>query len=169
MTETPILNLVNGIAQTTGAITLDSGMAQRLIAEVQVLRVQQLIPISAPTEVSISDATSLKETIAEALGDQLSGALDCDRCWSAWSVGTMTEDDFHAVEDRLDEIQDAVLKAVMSSPQIRRAIFMQEAIDNLPSLQQRLGPDDIKPFINWYRDFILPHRDLPKLPKGEEA
>jgi hypothetical protein len=84
----------------------------------------------------------------------------------------MSSNDFHEIEGRLDEIRDAVFEAVMSSPEIQRAIRMQEAIDNIPSLQQRLGPDDIKPFINWYREFILPYRhlpNLPKLPKGEEA
>jgi hypothetical protein len=105
----------------------------------------------------------------DVLGEQLSGSYDCDRCWSAWSVGTMTSNDFHEIDGRLDEICDAVFKAVMTSPEIKRAIRMQEAIDNLPSLQQRLGPDDIKPFINWYKEFILPHRNLPKLPKGEET
>ncbi|MEQ8308050.1 MAG: hypothetical protein RIA09_15950 [Hoeflea sp.] len=114
----------------------------------------------------------LKDLITSALGDQLSGAYDCDRCWSAWSVGTMTSNDFHEIEGRLDEIVEDVFKAVMSSPEIKRAIHMQEAIENMPSLQQRLGPDDIRPFIQWYLEFVMPHEKLPqlqKLPKGEEA
>jgi hypothetical protein len=52
-----------------------------------------------------------REAVAEALGE----ALDCNRAWSAWGVGTMTADDFALVsedQDRVSEIADAVLAAI---------------------------------------------------------
>lgn len=57
----------------------------------------------------------LKEAVSEAIRDALGGALDCGRAWSAWGVGTMSEDDFSPVADdseRVAEIADAVLVAL---------------------------------------------------------
>jgi len=51
------------------------------------------------------------DAVQLALGD----AYDCDREWSAWSWGTMTEDDFSPVDenpDRVAEIANAALDAV---------------------------------------------------------
>jgi hypothetical protein len=53
----------------------------------------------------------LRDAFAEVLGD----AYDCTRVWSAWSVGTMTEDDFSPIsesEDRLEEFVSAVLSVI---------------------------------------------------------
>ncbi|WGH28229.1 hypothetical protein 10KY502B_gene0028 [Xanthomonas phage 10KY502B] len=57
----------------------------------------------------------LKEAVSEAIREALGGALDCGRAWSAWGVGTMSEDDFSPVADdseRVAEIADAVLAAL---------------------------------------------------------
>jgi len=50
------------------------------------------------------------ERIADTVRDHLGGIFDCTRVWSAWQVGTMTEDDFTpAGETELaDEIATAV-------------------------------------------------------------
>lgn len=51
------------------------------------------------------------EAVTEALGD----ACDCTRIWSAWQVGTMSQDDFSPVaedSDRVFEITDAVINAL---------------------------------------------------------
>ena len=51
------------------------------------------------------------DAVAEALGD----AYDCTRVWSAWSYGTMSQDDFCLVAEdagRLGEIVDAVIRAL---------------------------------------------------------
>lgn len=53
----------------------------------------------------------IDDAITEALGD----AMDCTRVWSAWSYGTMGENDFVRVADdqgRVIEIRDAVLRVV---------------------------------------------------------
>lgn len=60
----------------------------------------------------------LKEAVSEAIREALGGALDCNRVWSAWGVGTMSEDDFSQVADdpaRVEEITDAVLSALAAS------------------------------------------------------
>lgn len=56
-----------------------------------------------------------REAVRDAIYEALGGALDCTRCWSAWSARTMTEDDFDEVREddgRLDEITDAALGAI---------------------------------------------------------
>lgn len=59
------------------------------------------------------DRRKLIETLDELLRD----SYDCGRVWDAWSHGTMTADDFHAVsENRTDEIADAILLGLRSSP-----------------------------------------------------
>ena len=61
-------------------------------------------------------ADDLRAAVRTALEGELSyGAYDCTRVWEAWSVGTMTQDDFVPVSERLDEITDAVV-AVISQP-----------------------------------------------------
>jgi hypothetical protein len=56
----------------------------------------------------------VREAVAEAVGD----AYDCTRVWSAWSYGTMGEDDFVPVADQADriaEIADAAIAALTSN------------------------------------------------------
>lgn len=57
----------------------------------------------------------IRDAIAETLGD----AMDCTRVWSAWHVGTMSQDDFNIIaedEDRLNEIVEAVMQARAAMP-----------------------------------------------------
>lgn len=63
----------------------------------------------APVAVVMPDRDSLRDVIAQAIGGD---AYDCVRVWSAWGVGTMSEDNFVPVVDqeaRLYEIADACL------------------------------------------------------------
>jgi hypothetical protein len=56
----------------------------------------------------------VRDAIAAALGE----AMDCTRVWSAWSYGTMGPDDFSVVandDDRLEEIVDAALNAILAA------------------------------------------------------
>ncbi len=61
-----------------------------------------------------SDAA--REAIRSALEAELVEAYDCTRVWDAWNVGTMGEDDFTAVTDRLDEIVGTVAAALSAAP-----------------------------------------------------
>jgi len=49
--------------------------------------------------------------LRDALSGALSGAYICSRVWSAWRVGTMTEDDFQ-LADECDELLDELVAAV---------------------------------------------------------
>lgn len=54
---------------------------------------------------SAATKDQMRDAIAVVLGD----AMDCTRVWEAWSVGTMSQDDFSVItddEDRLMEIVD---------------------------------------------------------------
>lgn len=56
------------------------------------------------------DRGAVRDAVAAALGE----AMDCTRVWSAWGVGTMSQDDFQLVaedDERLDEIVDAAIEA----------------------------------------------------------
>jgi hypothetical protein len=54
------------------------------------------------------------EALAELIAPMLAGTYHCNRVWSAWHVGTMSEDDFAPVEesDTPHEIADAILAAL---------------------------------------------------------
>jgi len=51
----------------------------------------------------------LRVAIQRGLLDELGDAYDCTRVWSAWGYGTMGEDDFVPVLDRLEELIDAIV------------------------------------------------------------
>ena len=56
-----------------------------------------------------------KECVMDALAESLGEAYDCTRVWSAWSYGTMTQDDFSLVgedAERLGELADAAISAM---------------------------------------------------------
>lgn len=58
----------------------------------------------------------LKEQLRDAIREQLSDALYCTRVWSAWSYGTMREDDFVCLaedDDYVESMVNAVLTALI--------------------------------------------------------
>lgn len=60
-----------------------------------------------------ADTPSLtREVLVERLTAELGDSVDCTRVWSAWSYGTITEDDFMPVTERIDEIVDGILAPV---------------------------------------------------------
>ena len=73
--------------------------------------------------------TAIKEALAQpeqepvALRDALAGALTstyvCGRVWSAWNVGTMTEDDFQRA-DECNELLDGLVQAVAATSPPKR-------------------------------------------------
>ncbi|AMG36283.1 hypothetical protein [Achromobacter xylosoxidans] len=68
---------------------------------------------------TVEDAGAKKEAVMGAIADALGNAYDCMRVWSAWSVGTMSEDDFRLVADdagRLGELADAAIAAMSPAP-----------------------------------------------------
>lgn len=71
---------------------------------------------------------AMRERLRDALEVELGDALDCSRVWSAWGYGTMREDDFVPVNDRLDEIVDGVLVAISPSFQEGSIEWSNEAL-----------------------------------------
>lgn len=72
------------------------------------------------TTTILTDAA--KESVDEAIAAALGDAYDCTRVWDAWSYGTMGPDDFSLVaedSDRLREITEAAIQAVLQSPEIQ--------------------------------------------------
>ena len=63
-------------------------------------------------KVVLPERDNMRDLIAEVIGGD---AYDCVRVWSAWGVGTMSEDDFVPIADqdeRLYEIADSVISEV---------------------------------------------------------
>lgn len=51
-----------------------------------------------------------RRELVEGLMLELGDAWDCTRTWDAWSVGTMTADDFEPVAERVEEIADGIIE-----------------------------------------------------------
>jgi len=68
--------------------------------------------LQARDGMSPTTSEQLRERLLEAIGSELVGVYDCTRVWEAWSVGTMSQNDFVPSDERLDEIVDTVM-AVM--------------------------------------------------------
>ncbi|UNY40254.1 putative restriction alleviation protein [Paracoccus phage vB_PmaP_KLEP18-1] len=67
----------------------------------------------APAPQPADDLPEKRAKVRASLEDAIGwDAYDCTRVWDAWSVGTMSADDFEPVLDRLDEITDAVVAAL---------------------------------------------------------
>jgi len=64
----------------------------------------------------------MKEKIRNAVADAIGlCAYDCNRVWEAWSVGTMSRDDFVPIVDdaeRIAEIADAAIAAMTSNEKV---------------------------------------------------
>ncbi|SFP92830.1 hypothetical protein SAMN03159489_02208 [Pseudomonas sp. NFPP07] len=91
-------------SRSTRVVEMISGMAGKPVP----LYTEQ----PAPVAVVLPERVALRDIIAQAIGGD---TYDCTRVWSAWGVGTMSEDDFVPLtysEARLYEIADACLDEV---------------------------------------------------------
>lgn len=62
----------------------------------------------------------LRQAVIDAVASALGDAYDCTRVWSAWSYGTMSQDDFSLItedDSRLAEIADAAIGAMTANKQ----------------------------------------------------
>ena len=78
------------------------------------LCIDQLERELALLKASPASAPEVRESVIEAIAEALGDAYDCTRVWSAWSYGTMSQDDFSLVAEdrsRLEEIADAAMLA----------------------------------------------------------
>lgn len=106
---------------------------------------------------------SVTDFVTDALASELGDTYDCIRVWEAWSVGTMRSDDFLPTDARADEIAVTVVKKLLEHPAIKRALALEDALANFPSLRIGHGPFDPVPLTNWCRQYILPLHGLPTL------
>jgi hypothetical protein len=74
------------------------------------------------------------EQLTDIIAAGLSGTYHCTRVWEAWSVGTMSQDDFEPVDesDTPGEIAQAIRAAITQAPaaehmQAHRAAALEEA------------------------------------------
>ena len=70
---------------------------------------------------SPASTPEVRESVIEAIAEALGDAYDCTRVWSAWSYGTMSQDDFSLVAEdrsRLEEIADAAMLAAAPTPPV---------------------------------------------------
>jgi len=60
-----------------------------------------------------------KDLLADLIREHMTSVYHCGRVWEAWSVGTMSEDDFspYAKSDSPDELADAILAMLAAAPQ----------------------------------------------------
>ena len=112
------------LAWTTG----EQLYIEQLEAEIAKLKA---IPASAP---------EVRESVIEAIAEALGDAYDCTRVWSAWSYGTMSQDDFSLVAEdrsRLEEIADAAMLAAAPTPPVSedkdKIIAAANALENIAS------------------------------------
>ena len=63
----------------------------------------------------MSDVTAF-EAVQQAIADAIGDACDCTRVWEAWSVGTMTQDDFVLVTDDPDRLHEITMSAIAAMP-----------------------------------------------------
>lgn len=64
---------------------------------------------------TVPDAEALTDIIAAGLR----GTYHCTRVWSAWGIGTMSEDDFSSVEesDTPAEIAESIISMLSAAPE----------------------------------------------------
>lgn len=77
-----------------------------------------------------------RDRLIDYLGQEFGDTYDCKRVWSAWSYGTMGEDDFDPVSDRIDDVADAILALLSARQQgevretiIKTIAFLKRDID----------------------------------------
>ena len=92
------------------------------------------------TQASPASAPEVRESVIEAIAEALGDAYDCTRVWSAWSYGTMSQDDFSLVAEdrsRLEEIADAAMLAAAPTPPVSedkdKIIAAANALENIAS------------------------------------
>lgn len=101
--------------ELNSAMKSDQGMdsetrfeCRRAVAVIGKLAARLMTEINTPPALP----EGLRETLVAALNAELGDSYDCGRVWEAWEVGTMSEDDFTPIADRVDEIADGLIAAL---------------------------------------------------------
>lgn len=94
--------------QAGASITMDT--AQKIARDCMGLKLGQPLPESL-LALTVAPPQLSREQIGDIVREHLRGLYYCGRVWEAWSVGTMSEDDFSPAEEleTADEIADSLL------------------------------------------------------------
>lgn len=90
----------------------------------------------------MTDKQNLRDKARDAVAEALGDAYDCLRVWSAWGIGTMSQDDFSLVTDdadRIAEIADAALDALGLPTLLDEIDRLREALSSI----HRYGADTL--------------------------
>ncbi len=112
-----------------------------------------------------------REAIRSALETELVAAYDCTRVWDAWHAGTMTEDDFTAVTNRLDEIVDSVIAALsatpLSVPSDRLSDLRDKAFTAAVAFEEAASQNETE-WTGWGEQIVPPGATMARV-KAEQA
>lgn len=90
------------------------GVTRRDALQALVAYIDTLLAASKSAPGKLTD-----EVMREAVAEGLRGLYGCGRSWSAWSVGTMSEDDFYPAEESdecITQVVDAIESALTTQP-----------------------------------------------------
>lgn len=79
----------------------------------------------APVVRAVPDDAALDSALYDAMAEQLNDLYSCGRVWSAWSVGTMSEDDFSIASEDSDIVSNfvsAARVAMLAAPSAPQAV-----------------------------------------------
>lgn len=109
-----IVTLSNQYSVLEQALAVESAALSESLRHVanlkERLNAAPVVPVAAQPAGEVD-----REKLIDALAQSLTGSYDCMRVWSAWGVGTMSEDDFNPISDdrhRLEEIADELIIAM---------------------------------------------------------
>lgn len=87
---------------------------QRWSKEAEMMESWVAVAQATATPQAPAEPTSdeMRQNVRDAVADALAGLYYCGRVWSAWSVGTMSEDDFSPAEEDDDIIENVVDAAI---------------------------------------------------------
>lgn len=90
----------------------------------------------APKQEAPQPAPEIRTVLRDSLASGLTLAYGCSRVWSAWSVGTMSQDDFYPAsecDDLLDELCDLAIAALR--PDLAAPAAANGTMPELPEIQ----------------------------------
>jgi len=124
----------------------------------------------APKQEAPQPAPEIRTVLRDSLASGLTMAYGCSRVWSAWGVGTMSEDDFYPAsecDELLDELCDlaiAALRPDLAAPAAANGALTEDEGEALTDLKNAVligGVSD-----EWLLGFI---RQTPLAAAGPDA
>ena len=110
-------------------------------------RISKVLKVTAPVVLAEQPAHQEPVVLREALAAALTDTYVCGRVWSAWGVGTMSQDDFIPASECDELLDELVSAATTAAPQpTQRKPLAEDVIMDLAKIQCGLefsADDDI--------------------------